>query len=159
MQHILKLESIDVREEIEQLLGDLSQPISDAGADIVEEAPPNLKVNADRAQFMRLMANLIENAIKFHRPEKTRNHPFRGLRAGAGCWALGRRQGNRVRTKICGNDFRAVFETAILRAGAGTQHRARGGQVHLRASRMERQGRVRAGAGNGFPHRHSGRAN
>lgn len=69
---ILKLEYIDVRGEVEQVLGDLSAPISETGAKIQDEVPINLKVKADRAQFMRLMNNLIENAIKFH---KEGQHP------------------------------------------------------------------------------------
>jgi PAS domain S-box-containing protein len=64
---ILKLEYIEVRGEVEQVLGDLSVPINETGAKIHDDVPSDLKVKADRAQFMRLLNNLIENAIKFHK--------------------------------------------------------------------------------------------
>ena len=62
-----KLENIDVREEIELVLDDLSEPIQESGANIQNLVPENLKVKADRLQFDRLVSNLMTNSIKFHK--------------------------------------------------------------------------------------------
>ncbi len=67
-----KLEAVDVRKEIEQVLEDLSEPIHETRANIKNLVPENLKVKADRLQFTRLMSNLMTNSIKFH---KQGEHP------------------------------------------------------------------------------------
>ncbi|ARN83576.1 sensor histidine kinase [Methylocystis bryophila] len=61
------LEIIDVREEINQVLDDLSEPILESGAKIQNLVAKNVKVKADRLQFMRLLSNLITNSLKFHK--------------------------------------------------------------------------------------------
>lgn len=70
---ILKLEYVNVRDEVEQVKNDLSMLIDETGARIEDGVPAQLQVEADREQFMRLISNLIENAIKFHKPNESPN--------------------------------------------------------------------------------------
>ena len=64
---IINIEYINVRDEIELVINDLSKLIDETGAKIDDDVPARLQVKADRAQFMRLITNLITNAIKFHK--------------------------------------------------------------------------------------------
>jgi len=66
-----KLESIEVRKEVEQALHDISAPIHESGATIRNFVPEKLKVKADRLQFIRLISNLITNSITFHKLGKS----------------------------------------------------------------------------------------
>ncbi len=61
---VLNLEYVDVREEIELVLRDLSPAINEAGAIIQNRVPANLKIKADKPQFERLIASLLSNSIK-----------------------------------------------------------------------------------------------
>ncbi|QGM46270.1 sensor histidine kinase [Methylocystis heyeri] len=62
------LKQLDLREEIEAALGDLSQSIEDAGAQLVLDVP-HLTFRADRSQFARLVQNILSNAIKYRKPD------------------------------------------------------------------------------------------
>jgi PAS domain S-box-containing protein len=64
---ILNLEHINVRDEIEKVLQDLSESLNRTGATVQNDIPDDLRVKADRSQFARLMNNLIENSISFHK--------------------------------------------------------------------------------------------
>ncbi|WP_162009736.1 sensor histidine kinase [Methylocystis heyeri] len=64
---ILKLEFINVGAEIEQVEGDFSELIKATGARIENRIQDGLKVRADRAQFTRMMSNMLSNSIKFHK--------------------------------------------------------------------------------------------
>lgn len=64
---ILNIEYINVRDEVELVINDLSKLIDETGAKIDDNVPERLQVKADRTQFMRLLTNLITNAIKFHK--------------------------------------------------------------------------------------------
>lgn len=62
-----QLEILDLREEIESTLDDLSDSIVETKAEInVEVAATNIM--ADRSQFACLMQNIISNAIKYRKP-------------------------------------------------------------------------------------------
>ncbi|MGO4872997.1 MAG: sensor histidine kinase [Roseiarcus sp.] len=56
-----------LREEIGLALTDLSQAIEESGARIVVDAH-DVVVDADRAQFARLLQNVVANAIKYRKP-------------------------------------------------------------------------------------------
>ena len=66
---ILNIEYINVRDEIELAINDLSKLIDETGAKIDDDVPARLQVKADRTQFMRLITNLITNAIKFRKAD------------------------------------------------------------------------------------------
>ena len=62
-----QLQILDLREEIESTLADLSESIVETKAEInVEVAATNIM--ADRSQFACLMQNIISNAIKYRKP-------------------------------------------------------------------------------------------
>lgn len=54
---------MDVREEIELVLRELTPAITEAGATVQNRVPANLKVKADKPRFERLIANLLSNSI------------------------------------------------------------------------------------------------
>ncbi len=62
-----RLEKLDLRHEIRHALDDLSEAIKDAHAEVTLDLPP-LKVVADRTQLMRLVENLVSNALKYRKP-------------------------------------------------------------------------------------------
>jgi len=62
-------EELDMRDEIDAALEDLSQMIRDSGSEI-DNAAQHLRFKADRAQFARLMHNIIANAIKYRKPDQ-----------------------------------------------------------------------------------------
>ena len=61
------LQILDLREEIESTLTNLSESIIETNAEINIQIPP-LTFLADRAQFACLMQNIISNAIKYRKP-------------------------------------------------------------------------------------------
>jgi PAS domain S-box-containing protein len=63
-----ELEELDLREEIDAALGDLSQAIADTNAQVILDVP-HQKFRADRSQFARLMQNILSNAIKYRKPD------------------------------------------------------------------------------------------
>ncbi|HEY8163369.1 MAG TPA: PAS domain-containing sensor histidine kinase [Methylocystis sp.] len=60
---VLSLQYVDVREEIELVLRDLSPTITEAGFTVQNEVPANLKVKADKPQFERLIASLLSQLM------------------------------------------------------------------------------------------------
>jgi len=58
---------LNLREGIELALTDLSQAVAESGARIGIEAP-EVVIEADRAQFARLLQNIVSNAIKYRKP-------------------------------------------------------------------------------------------
>jgi PAS domain S-box-containing protein len=64
---ILNIENINMRDEIEHVVKDLSCSINETKTTIHNNVPNDLEVKADRTQFARLMSNLIENSIRFHK--------------------------------------------------------------------------------------------
>jgi PAS domain S-box-containing protein len=70
MNDVLEPSVLDLRNEIDSALVDLSQLISETGSEIDNRAP-HLKFEADRPQFVRLMQNIVSNAIKYRKPDET----------------------------------------------------------------------------------------
>ncbi|MFY9658767.1 MAG: ATP-binding protein, partial [Methylocystis sp.] len=66
----LNIESINVRDEVERAIADLSILIHEAEAKIDDVIPAQLHVKADKTQFTRLVRNLVANAIKFHKVDE-----------------------------------------------------------------------------------------
>jgi PAS domain S-box-containing protein len=64
-----QLEELDMRDEIDSALSDLSQFASESGAEIQIDVP-HLRFTADRSQFARLISNIVSNAIKYRKPEQ-----------------------------------------------------------------------------------------
>lgn len=64
---VVTFDELDLRDEINLALGDLSQLISETGSEIDNRAP-HLKFEADRMQFASLMQNIVSNAIKYRKP-------------------------------------------------------------------------------------------
>ncbi|MGC1864237.1 MAG: ATP-binding protein [Methylocystis sp.] len=64
-----QLEELDLRDEIDSALNDLSQSASEAGAEI-RIGVPHLRFIADRSQFARLISNIVSNAIKYRKLEE-----------------------------------------------------------------------------------------
>ena len=65
-----QLQELDLRDELDSALGDLSQLVSETGAEIQIEVP-RLWFTADRGQFARLITNVVSNAIKYRKPNET----------------------------------------------------------------------------------------
>lgn len=63
-----RLESLDLRSEIEAVESDFSELIRQTEAKIAVLVPPGVRVNADRPQFERCLASLLSNAIKYRKP-------------------------------------------------------------------------------------------
>ena len=66
---VLEPSVLDLRNEIDSALVDLSQLITETGSEIDNRAP-HLKFEADRPQFVRLMQNIVSNAIKYRKPDE-----------------------------------------------------------------------------------------
>ncbi len=60
------LEAVHLSDTVQQVLGDLSQTIEDAGGRVEVDSLPT--VHADHLQMGQLFQNMISNAIKYHRP-------------------------------------------------------------------------------------------
>jgi PAS domain S-box-containing protein len=60
---VLNLQFVDVRDEIELVLRDLSPAIAQANAIVQNNVPADLKVKADKPQFERLIASLLANSV------------------------------------------------------------------------------------------------
>lgn len=60
-------EILDLRQEIQRALHDLSAPLAETRTQTTLDAP-SLKFRADRRQFMSLMRNILSNAIKYRKP-------------------------------------------------------------------------------------------
>ncbi|WP_245300255.1 sensor histidine kinase [Methylocystis bryophila] len=67
---VVTFDALDLRDEINLALEDLSQLISETGSEIDNRAP-HLKFEADRMQFASLMQNIVSNAIKYRKPGET----------------------------------------------------------------------------------------
>jgi PAS domain S-box-containing protein len=66
---VLEPSVLDLRDEIDSALVDLSQLISETGSEIDNRAQ-HLKFEADRPQFTRLMQNIVSNAVKYRKPNQ-----------------------------------------------------------------------------------------
>ena len=66
---VVTFDELDLRDEINLALEDLSQLISETGSEIDNRAP-HLQFEADRIQFARLMQNIVSNAIKYRKPNQ-----------------------------------------------------------------------------------------
>ncbi len=64
-----QLQELDLRNEIDSALIDLSQAVKETGAEIRIEVP-HTKFTADRSQFVRLIFNIVSNAIKYRKPDE-----------------------------------------------------------------------------------------
>lgn len=62
-----QLEIVELREEVQFSLADLSHSITAANAQVTVDLPAATFI-ADRAQFARLMQNIVANAIKYRKP-------------------------------------------------------------------------------------------
>ena len=65
-----QLQELDLRDELESALNDLSQLVSETSAEIQIEVP-RISFTADRGQFARLITNVVSNAIKYRKPNET----------------------------------------------------------------------------------------
>jgi PAS domain S-box-containing protein len=63
---------LDLKDEIQLALDDLSELISETGA-VIEVEVSRITFKADRSQFARLMHNIISNAIKYRKPDQISN--------------------------------------------------------------------------------------
>ncbi|WP_159727450.1 PAS domain S-box protein [Methylosinus sp. Ce-a6] len=62
------LQELDLREEIELAVDDLSETIAETGARLHIDAP-HVTIRADRSQFARLAHNIVSNALKYRKPD------------------------------------------------------------------------------------------
>jgi len=63
----LALDVLDLREQLQLALDNISQPIRETEADIGLQVP-STPFKADASQFARLMQNILSNAIKYRKP-------------------------------------------------------------------------------------------
>jgi len=78
-----RMEPLDVREEIEATLQELSAPIAETEAQVNVSAPP-ARIMADRSQLACLLQNIISNAIKYRKPNQAPQIDIVGAVASAG---------------------------------------------------------------------------
>lgn len=64
-----QLAALDLREEIESALADLSDLLAEKKAEI-RASIPSIKFMADREQFSCLIQNIVSNAVKYHKPNQ-----------------------------------------------------------------------------------------
>ncbi|MBU3887189.1 PAS domain S-box protein [Methylosinus sporium] len=62
------VQELDLREEIELAVNDLSETIAETNARLRIEAP-HVPIRADRSQFARLTHNIVSNALKYRKPD------------------------------------------------------------------------------------------
>ena len=100
-----QLQELDLRDELESALGDLSQLVSETSAEIQIEVP-HLWFTADRGQFARLITNVVSNAIKYRKPDETAKVRIKSTPTDNGGVAP-RNHGQRywIRREICADDF------------------------------------------------------
>ncbi|MEW5727924.1 MAG: ATP-binding protein, partial [Pseudomonadota bacterium] len=82
----VEVESVDLREVVETVLGDLSLPIEDCGA-IIEVAPGLPTVTGRGGDLMRLVENLVTNALKYRHPDRPLRISIAAVRLGTG-WRI-----------------------------------------------------------------------
>ncbi|MBY6240194.1 PAS domain S-box protein [Methylosinus sp. Sm6] len=66
---VQNLQRLDLREEIERALDDLSESIAEARATVTVEAP-HAAFEADRSQFVRLTQSIVSNALKYRKEDE-----------------------------------------------------------------------------------------
>jgi two-component system, OmpR family, phosphate regulon sensor histidine kinase PhoR len=66
---VLDLHSVDLREEVQRVIDDLHARAGDRKTRLVNEVPPDLRARADTDRLQQVLFNLVENAIKYGRPE------------------------------------------------------------------------------------------
>lgn len=64
-----RMEALDLRQEIDAVLGELSDSIAETRAQVNVSAPP-VRLMADRSQLACLLQNIISNAIKYRKPDQ-----------------------------------------------------------------------------------------
>lgn len=66
---VQNLQQLDLRQEIELAINDLSETINETNAEIRIDVP-HVAFRADRSQFARLTHNIVSNAIKYRKPDR-----------------------------------------------------------------------------------------
>lgn len=130
-----QLRIIDLREEIQLALDDLSELIQETGSS-TEIDVSHVAIRADRSQFARLMHNIISNAIKYRKP----NHISKV------CITATRLDGDAIRLAIIddGIGFEAKYADAIFepfkRLHTRTQYSGTGIGLAICKSIVDRHG-------------------
>ncbi|WP_400767500.1 PAS domain S-box protein [Methylosinus sporium] len=63
------VQDLDLRDELELAVDDLSEAIAESGARLRIDAP-HVAFRADRSQFARLTHNIVSNALKYRKPDR-----------------------------------------------------------------------------------------
>ncbi|MBU3887994.1 PAS domain S-box protein [Methylosinus sp. KRF6] len=66
----LKLQNLNLGEQVTSVLEDFSESIKENDASVKLEIQPLLEIRADKAQFMRLLCNVLSNSIKYSSKER-----------------------------------------------------------------------------------------
>jgi signal transduction histidine kinase len=82
-----RIEPLDLREEIEATLQELSDSISETKAEVNVSTPP-ATIMADRSQLACLLQNIISNAIKYRKPNQAPQIDIVGALVSAGTLSL-----------------------------------------------------------------------
>jgi len=64
-----KLEKLDLLDELVAAIDDLSEIFKESGSTITIDAP-HVAFEGDRSQFMRLIHNIVSNAVKYRKPNQ-----------------------------------------------------------------------------------------
>jgi PAS domain S-box-containing protein len=136
-----RLETIDVKTEIEAVVADFSELIHQTGATVAISIPPNIQVRADRLQFERCLASLLSNALKYRKPGRA-PHILFSVEKGADL---------RISIKDDGIGFEPKYSEAIFeplrRLHSATRYPGAGVGLALCKSTCDRHGwRIEAAA-------------
>jgi len=82
-----RLEALDLGEEIDAVLRELADQISETRAQVNVSAPP-VKFMADRSQLACLLQNILSNAIKYRKPNQPPRIDIVGIVVGEGTLSL-----------------------------------------------------------------------
>jgi two-component system phosphate regulon sensor histidine kinase PhoR len=68
-QLVMNLHPVELRAEVQRVVDDLQTRAADRGTSLRNETPEGLEVRADADRLQQVLFNLVENAIKYGRPQ------------------------------------------------------------------------------------------
>jgi two-component system, OmpR family, phosphate regulon sensor histidine kinase PhoR len=67
-QVAINFDTVPLRRQVAEVVDDFTRKANDRGVDLVNAVPPELRARADSDRLDQVLANLVDNAIKYGRP-------------------------------------------------------------------------------------------